>query len=639
MPILILIKIGFLLIKTFIIMNNFFWLNKWYIFLKMFFLLWFLAFSFNSLSMADEYFYDYNVSKANDEIPNSTTPQTFRHLVTENQKNIANVIDYTNIADSIITQNNINISQLPIWSKEAWTFYEIKNPYIFNGYEEWADIYFKNGIIGNNRRQVVNQYSAKNVVLFPYMNLFIPAQKIPILIYINNNKLSNDALITTKVFISNKEFQANTPKDLDNIGVVAQTEFQHKNNSVWYTVFDIKKIFDNSVIPEKGSIYLYTYSVDWEWHKTNLEKRKIDYIASDLELVAEVWENVIEFEKNNKKEYRTRSDYADATVYSNMQLRTINSNKYNIVMLESERLSPEKTIKGKNYEYKYMIRIMWLLEGENDIPLTWLSVYGWQKTDRLTIFRDSTAPYAVKYRIQDEFRIEKDSIVYLNTPVFKKKGSFDFLFHPDDWNGIWTQQVIVKTELWKRIYNLNDKQDNILDNLQINNENGDRIFMFELSDFLWNVRTLEYRFRYLDVSFPIFLYPSQNNVIVTDNQINFIGFCSGIKEWEVKFKMNGGTESEWIKYTDTWNIAQILQRWSNEFQIKCRNIVWLESDWGERTVIYSPITKIGWTNSLLQIYSTIANWMFMNRGNKNVNNDSLQVITPEMKNEIPWFQK
>jgi hypothetical protein len=64
------------------------------------------------------------------------------------------------------------------------------------------------------------------------MNLFIPAQKIPILIYINNNKLSNDALITTKVFISNKEFQANTPKDLDNIGVVAQTEFQHKNNSV-----------------------------------------------------------------------------------------------------------------------------------------------------------------------------------------------------------------------------------------------------------------------------------------------------------------------------------------------------------------------------------------------------------------------
>jgi hypothetical protein len=64
--------------------------------------------------MADEYFYDYNVSKANDEIPNSTTPQTFRHLVTENQKNIANVIDYTNIADSIITQNNINISQLPI---------------------------------------------------------------------------------------------------------------------------------------------------------------------------------------------------------------------------------------------------------------------------------------------------------------------------------------------------------------------------------------------------------------------------------------------------------------------------------------------------------------------------------------------
>ena len=639
MPILILIKIGFLLIKTFIIMNNFFWLNKWYIFLKMFFLLWFLAFSFNSLSMADEYFYDYNVSKANDEIPNSTTPQTFRHLVTENQKNIANVIDYTNIADSIITQNNINISQLPIWSKEAWTFYEIKNPYIFNGYEEWADIYFKNGIIGNNRRQVVNQYSAKNVVLFPYMNLFIPAQKIPILIYINNNKLSNDALITTKVFISNKEFQANTPKDLDNIGVVAQTEFQHKNNSVWYTVFDIKKIFDNSVIPEKGSIYLYTYSVDWEWHKTNLEKRKIDYIASDLELVAEVWENVIEFEKNNKKEYRTRSDYADATVYSNMQLRTINSNKYNIVMLESERLSPEKTIKGKNYEYKYMIRIMWLLEGENDIPLTWLSVYGWQKTDRLTIFRDSTAPYAVKYRIQDEFRIEKDSIVYLNTPVFKKKGSFDFLFHPDDWNGIWTQQVIVKTELWKRIYNLNDKQDNILDNLQINNENGDRIFMFELSDFLWNVRKLEYRFRYLDVSFPIFLYPSQNNVIVTDNQINFIGFCSGIKEWEVKFKMNGGTESEWIKYTDTWNIAQILQRWSNEFQIKCRNIVWLESDWGERTVIYSPITKIGWTNSLLQIYSTIANWMFMNRGNKNVNNDSLQVITPEMKNEIPWFQK
>ena len=639
MPILILIKIGFLLIKTFIIMNNFFWLNKWYIFLKMFFLLWFLAFSFNSLSMADEYFYDYNVSKANDEIPNSTTPQTFRHLVTENQKNIANVIDYTNIADSIITQNNINISQLPIWSKEAWTFYEIKNPYIFNGYEEWADIYFKNGIIGNNRRQVVNQYSAKNVVLFPYMNLFIPAQKIPILIYINNNKLSNDALITTKVFISNKEFQANTPKDLDNIGVVAQTEFQHKNNSVWYTVFDIKKIFDNSVIPEKGSIYLYTYSVDWEWHKTNLEKRKIDYIASDLELVAEVWENVIEFEKNNKKEYRTRSDYADATVYSNMQLRTINSNKYNIVMLESERLSPEKTIKGKNYEYKYMIRIMWLLEGENDIPLTWLSVYGWQKTDRLTIFRDSTAPYAVKYRIQDEFRIEKDSIVYLNTPVFKKKGSFDFLFHPDDWNGIWTQQVIVKTELWKRIYNLNDKQDNILDNLQINNENGDRIFMFELSDFLWNVRTLEYRFRYLDVSFPIFLYPSQNNVIVTDNQINFIGFCSGIKEWEVKFKMNGGTESEWIKYTDTWNIAQILQRWSNEFQIKCRNIVWLESDWGERTVIYSPITKIGWTNSLLQIYSTIANWMFMNRWNKNVNNDSLQVITPEMKNEIPWFQK
>ena len=537
MPILILIKIGFLLIKTFIIMNNFFWLNKWYIFLKMFFLLWFLAFSFNSLSMADEYFYDYNVSKANDEIPNSTTPQTFRHLVTENQKNIANVIDYTNIADSIITQNNINISQLPIWSKEAWTFYEIKNPYIFNGYEEWADIYFKNGIIGNNRRQVVNQYSAKNVVLFPYMNLFIPAQKIPILIYINNNKLSNDALITTKVFISNKEFQANTPKDLDNIGVVAQTEFQHKNNSVWYTVFDIKKIFDNSVIPEKGSIYLYTYSVDWEWHKTNLEKRKIDYIASDLELVAEVWENVIEFEKNNKKEYRTRSDYADATVYSNMQLRTINSNKYNIVMLESERLSPEKTIKGKSYEYKYMIRIMWLLEGENDIPLTWLSVYGWQKTDRLTIFRDSTAPYAVKYRIQDEFRIEKDSIVYLNTPVFKKKGSFDFLFHPDDWNGIWTQQVIVKTELWKRIYNLNDKQDNILDNLQINNENGDRIFMFELSDFLWNVRTLEYRFRYLDVSFPIFLYPSQNNVIVTDNQINFIGFCSGIKEWEVKFKM------------------------------------------------------------------------------------------------------
>ena len=639
MPILILIKIGFLLIKTFIIMNNFFWLNKWYIFLKMFFLLWILAFSFNSLSMADEYFYDYNVSKANDEIPNSTTPQTFRHLVTENQKNIANVIDYTNIADSIITQNNINISQLPIWSKEAWTFYEIKNPYIFNGYEEWADIYFKNGIIGNNRRQVVNQYSAKNVVLFPYMNLFIPTQKIPILIYINNNKLSNDALITTKVFISNKEFQANTPKDLDNIGVVAQTEFQHKNNSVWYTVFDIKKIFDNSVIPEKGSIYLYTYSVDWEWHKTNLEKRKIDYIASDLELVAEVWENVIEFEKNNKKEYRTRSDYADATVYSNMQLRTINSNKYNIVMLESERLSPEKTIKGKNYEYKYMIRIMWLLEGENDIPLTWLSVYGWQKTDRLTIFRDSTAPYAVKYRIQDEFRIEKDSIVYLNTPVFKKKGSFDFLFHPDDWNGIWTQQVIVKTELWKRIYNLNDKQDNILDNLQINNENGDRIFMFELSDFLWNVRTLEYRFRYLDVSFPIFLYPSQNNVIVTDNQINFIGFCSGIKEWEVKFKMNGGTESEWIKYTDTWNIAQILQRWSNEFQIKCRNIIWLESDWGERTVIYSPITKIGWTNSLLQIYSTIANWMFMNRGNKNVNNDSLQVITPEMKNEIPWFQK
>ena len=639
MPILILIKIGFLLIKIFIIMNNFFWLNKWYIFLKMFFLLWFLAFSFNSLSMADEYFYDYNVSKANDEIPNSTTPQTFRHLVTENQKNIANVIDYTNIADSIITQNNINISQLPIWSKEAWTFYEIKNPYIFNGYEEWADIYFKNGIIGNNRRQVVNQYSAKNVVLFPYMNLFIPAQKIPILIYINNNKLSNDALITTKVFISNKEFQANTPKDLDNIGVVAQTEFQHKNNSVWYTVFDIKKIFDNSVIPEKGSIYLYTYSVDWEWHKTNLEKRKIDYIASDLELVAEVWENVIEFEKNNKKEYRTRSDYADATVYSNMQLRTINSNKYNIVMLESERLSPEKTIKGKNYEYKYMIRIMWLLEGENDIPLTWLSVYGWQKTDRLTIFRDSTAPYAVKYRIQDDFRIEKDSIVYLNTPVFKKKGSFDFLFHPDDWNGIWTQQVIVKTELWKRIYNLNDKQDNILDNLQINNENGDRIFMFELSDFLWNVRTLEYRFRYLDVSFPIFLYPSQNNVIVTDNQINFIGFCSGIKEWEVKFKMNGGTESEWIKYTDTWNIVQILQRWSNEFQIKCRNIVWLESDWGERTVIYSPITKIGWTNSLLQIYSTIANWMFMNRGNKNVNNDSLQVITPEMKNEIPWFQK
>ena len=639
MPILILIKIGFLLIKTFIIMNNFFWLNKWYIFLKMFFLLWILAFSFNSLSMADEYFYDYNVSKANDEIPNSTTPQTFRHLVTENQKNIANVIDYTNIADSIITQNNINISQLPIWSKEAWTFYEIKNPYIFNGYEEWADIYFKNGIIGNNRRQVVNQYSAKNVVLFPYMNLFIPTQKIPILIYINNNKLSNDALITTKVFISNKEFQANTPKDLDNIGVVAQTEFQHKNNSVWYTVFDIKKIFDNSVIPEKGSIYLYTYSVDWEWHKTNLEKRKIDYIASDLELVAEVWENVIEFEKNNKKEYRTRSDYADATVYSNMQLRTINSNKYNIVMLESERLSPEKTIKGKNYEYKYMIRIMWLLEGENDIPLTWLSVYGWQKTDRLTIFRDSTAPYAVKYRIQDEFRIEKDSIVYLNTPVFKKKGSFDFLFHPDDWNGIWTQQVIVKTELWKRIYNLNDKQDNILDNLQINNENGDRIFMFELSDFLWNVRTLEYRFRYLDVSFPIFLYPSQNNVIVTDNQINFIGFCSGIKEWEVKFKMNGGTESEWIKYTDTWNIAQILQRWSNEFQIKCRNIIWLESDWGERTVIYSPITKIGWTNSLLQIYSTIANWMFMKRGNKNVNNDSLQVITPEMKNEIPWFQK
>lgn len=589
--------------------------------------------------MADEYFYDYDFSKSNDEIPNSSTPQTFRQLVFDNQKNVANVIDYSNITESIITQNTINMSQLPIGTKDAWTFYEIKNPYVFNGYEEGADIYFKNGIIGNNKRQVVNQYSAKNIVLFPYMNLFIPANKIPILVYTNSSKLSNDALMTTKVFISNKEFQANTPWDLDNIGIVAQTEFQHKNNSVGYTVFDIKKIFDNSIIPEKGSVYLYTYSVDGEGHKTNVERRKIDYIASDLELAAEVGDNVIEFEKNNKKEYRTRSDYADVTVYSNMQLRTINSNKYNVIMLENEKLSPEKTIKGKNYEYKYMIRVMWLEEGQNDIPLTWLSVFWGQKTDQVTIFKDSIAPYAVKHRIQDEFRIEKNGIIYLNTIAFKKKGSFDFLFHPNDGEGIGTQQVIVKTELGKRVFNLNDKQDNILDHLQINNENGDRIFMFEVSDFLGNVRTLEYRFRYLDVSFPIFLYPSQNNVIVVDNQINFIGFCSWIKEGEVKFRLNWGTESDWIQYTDTWNIAQILQRGSNEFQIKCKNVVGLESDWWERTVIYSPITKIWGTNSLLQIYSTLANGMFMNRWNKNVNNDSLQVITPEMKNEIPGFQK
>lgn len=597
------------------------------------------TFSLFWFSSNANYFYNYDISKSNDEIPNMTEPVTFSKLVDDNKNNLSNVIDYTNIKNNIISQSTILPNQLPFGTKTVGAFYEEKNPYITNGFEDSAEIAFKKWIIGFWWRVVVNQYAPKTTLIFPFMNIFMPAQKIPILIHVSSNKFSNDANIKTKVFISNKEFQVGRPSDLDNISIVAETEFEHKNNSVGYTVLDIKKIFDDNVIPQKGSVFLYTYSVDGNWHKTTVEKRKIDYIASDLELTATVWDNVIEFDRNNRKEYWTRWEFADINVYSNMELRSIKSSEYTIAMLENEVLNPEKNINGLNYDHLYKIRVMGLKEGENDIPLTWLSVFWAQKNANVTVFRDSTPPEAIKYWLTDEFKIEKDSIIYINTPNFKKKGSFDMILHPDDWEGIGTQEVIVKTELGKKIYPLTDKQENTLDHLQIKNTNGDRIFVFEISDMLWNTRVLEYRFRYLDVSFPIFLYPSQNNVIVVDNQINFIGFCSGITDGQIKYKLNNGDETDWVEYKETWSIPQILQRWNNVFAIKCKNIVWLESDWWERNVIYSPITRLWWTNSLLQIYSTLANGLFMNRANKNVNNDSLQVITPDMKTEIPWFQK
>jgi len=536
----------------------------------------------------------------------------------------SNWFTYNTILSDITSQTKINYNIITNLTKNIFNnFIEYWQIFYTGNTELLSNLWFNKQIFYTDTNPIIIWPNI--TFIYPYKPVYTAKKYIPIIIYVNDKQQTDDSDLTLTLYASNKDFENNiqTLNDL----AKAKLSFDVQNKHAVVVVLNIDEIRN----ADTGKIYLYAYVTNIYNKNSRLIKTYFNFNRINLKGELAYTEDYVDYDW---KKWTKLDNPSIMYLYTNLPIKTVISNndlKVTIWKIE------EGNYLGNKYHYKAILNIFGWQQGYNQVDINITDVY-WHEINLVKdLYIDSKGPDINLADLTDKYKIIYNWQIYLNTVKYKENNWFDFKLNVKD-EATKTVKVIIKTDINKKIIlDIKDGVDYVVKQLTTNfSTNGERLLTIEAYDVLWNISKKSYLYNVLDISYPVITYPPKDNLIVVSPSIDFKGFCTNITAWQIKYKLNDNPESDRINYTDNWSVNQILKKGYNIFKIKCKNIVG-ESDYVERIVIYEPKENIGWRNYMLQMYPNFSKKLYIERSNKNADNDTIRIIEPDLYKNLPWF--